>query len=282
MRGFIQYIMKKITELKQFTEMAKNYRRAETNFFMLPAQISALCDQGALYASENTGIFKILCKRDDYFNFYYYAAENAEFDFSDVLTTADDKEILLDTVSSNDSESNFIAGMLSENIIDRYKVYQRMTLDIYNNHCAVDSVLCEGYSENGQFNPCEIIKLWRCALDEKSTPLPNAEQLTEINHNKRLITVYNGNRLSGTGMLEIAGKRAVLQHLSVSPIDRRKGLADYIVTRIIRLASDNNIRILNLWVDKNNLPAVNLYVQKGFVPDGIISKQYIFKKGVTQ
>lgn len=270
--------MKKITELKQFTEIAKNYRRAETNFFMLPAHISALCEQGVLYASENNGIFKILCSRDDYFNFYYYAVENAEFEFSDVLTIADDKDILLDTVSSKDSESNFIAGMLSKNIIDRYKVYQRMTLDIHNYDRSFDGELCEGYSENGKFNPREIIKLWRDVLDEKSTPLPDAEQLTEINSNKRLITVYNGDRLSGTGMLEITGKRAVLQHLSVSPIDRRKGLADYIVTRIIRLAADNNIRILNLWVDKENLPAVNLYVHKGFVPDGIISKQYIFKK----
>lgn len=278
-----------LSDLKQFSELLSEYRKsypkAETNFLMMPGEITELCNRKMFFVSQSEGFLKILCDRGDYYNFYYYADKQiSQLDIADVLEKAWDKDILIDVVISEKRNMTIgfpITNMVSDDIISEYKSYQRMIFcaDVSDAERYTHS-LAEGYSnEKCEFDYDAIISLWKDALDERSTPLPEKQELEEIFNDGRVLTVYSEEkRLSAVGVLSTSGRQAVIQHIAVSKADRRKGLARYVFGKLLLLASSLNIRVIRLWVDKENLPAVTLYDREGFEPDGMICKQYIFRR----
>lgn len=269
--------MQKIADLKQFSEVTANFRRAKTNFLMMPAQITELCERGALSYSEKNGFLKFLCDRGDYFNFYYYALSESEPDVSDVISGAKGKDVLIDIVSSKKTENPVISKLIINGDVEPYKIYKRMSFDMSG--VIDDTKLNSEYSEDGRFNAADVIALYRAALDERSTPLPSEDELNAVYQDGRLAVVYDkSGQLCAACMLEIAGKSALIQHVVVSENDRRHGLAGFLVSKAMLLAKELGIKSLRLWVDMANQPAVLLYESKDFTPDGVICDQYILKK----
>ncbi len=272
--------------LNQFSGIVSQFQKAHskcaTNFFLMPSEIKELCEKKRLFVSQSGGLMKILCDRVDYYSFYYYADRQcADFDISDVLEKAGDKDVLTDAVMSTRRSAQVgfpIVEMLEKGIIREYKSYKRM---VFENEVDFSScVLADGYEEMKREDIFdELTLLWKTALDEKSTPLPEKDEVETLYNDGKLFTVCkNDSTLAAVGVLAVSGRQAMIQHVAVSPDERRKGLARYILKRLISLSKELDIRVLRLWVDNDNLPAVTLYDRNGFVPDGTICSQYIFTR----
>lgn len=279
--------MTDITSLQQFSQMISQYRKSYpksvSNCLLMPGEISQLCEENALYADEKDGFFKILCVREDYCSFYYYLAENAQISDTDALfSAADGKDILLDFVFSQkrgQTTDRAVEAMLSCGLIKEYKSYQRMTFPLQEASDAHYFYQTQtGYTlSDSYFDYDEISALWKTALDERSTPLPNKDELEKLCGDGLVLSILDENsKLCAVGMLTVSGRQALIEHIAVSPLHRRQGLAKFLLGRLILLAKQRDIRVLRLWVDINNLPAVSLYNREGFTHDGIICNQYLF------
>lgn len=276
--------MIEIKSLTEFSGMLASFRnehkKSETNFLMMPAQISELCQSGSFFASQSNGFLKILCDMGDYYSFYYYCAiDETQFDLTDVKEAAKKKDVLLDFVLSEKRHQTVgfpITVLLQSGKLKEYKTYKRMDFDLSVLSSALDFKLADGYFETVGSNSQQITALWKTALDERSTPLPTQSEIMELKNEGNILCVnaLNGN-LAAVGILSISGRQGIVQHIAVSQQCRRKGLAKYVVFKLLFLAKEKNIRVLRLWVDKENLPAVTLYNSLGFKPDAIICKQYI-------
>lgn len=276
--------MTEIKSLGEFSDMLSSFRKehkkSETNFLMMPAQISEFCQSGSIFASQSGGFLKILCNMGDYFSLYYYCAnDETELDIADVKETAKDKDVLLDFVLSEKRQQTVgfpITALVQSKKLKEYKTYKRMDFDLLFLSSAQKIELADGFSENSNSALLEIINLWKEALDERSTPLPAENEILQMRKDGNIISVSapDGN-LAAVGILSVSGRQGIIQHIAVSPLCRRKGLARYVVNKLLFLAKEKNIRVLRLWVDKENLPAVTLYNSLGFKPDAIICKQYI-------
>ena len=136
-----------------------------------------------------------------------------------------------------------------------------------------------GYSLSDDYCvPEEFNKLWKMSLDEKSTPLPTDSEIKSLCDDGCLYsTIDSEGNLTGVLMLTVSSKQALLQHLAVSPLHRRKGLAFTLFQRSFLAARDKELTMLKLWVDRENMSAIALYDRTGFVTDGMICDQLYMK-----
>lgn len=278
--------MIRIENSAQFNEIVKNFRskygKVLSNCFLMPSEIDGLADNDSLFVAEYPGWLLIVCDREDYSNFYYYTDGISSTDcVRELLNSLDDREVYLDIVTrsgrgDNDTPSRFIA----DGIAEKYKSYQRMQLSVKDIdfeslkiNVAEGYCLCDNYCNAEEFN-----KLWKSSLDEKSTPLPGDSEIKSLCEDGCLFSAVDSEgNLAGVVMLTVSSRQALLQHLAVSPLHRRKGLALSLFQRCFLAARDKELTMLKLWVDCENLSAIALYDRTGFVNDGMICDQLYMK-----
>lgn len=277
--------MVKILSLDDFTAMVKAFQKGNpksfTNCFLMPDELKTLIQCDCIYVSQQKDWFFIVCERCDYYNLYFYSsASPCTPDIDEIAERFNDKQIFVDVVLREGiSKSNYALNVLLENeIVVPYKSYKRMNFvqktsdDKPYQDAQMYRMVCEYGDTEALFS------LWKSALDEKSTPLPLKKDVLALEkEGKILYIVDKDNYLCAVGMLNVQGRNALIQHIAVSSLHRRKGLAKYIVSKLIDLSTKKEMRTLKLWVDCENIPAVKLYDKIGFVNDGMICNQFEFK-----
>ena len=279
--------MTEITSIEQFYDIVNTYKSAFektiTNCFFMPEEISVLISQKRIFIKTYPEWLIIICKRDDYSNFYYYTTEDSSAScVKDFLHSFEGDNIYTDIVSRfGRGDLATPQKLITADCAEKYKTYQRMQLslkdidpDSFN-----DIKLHDGYKlslDYCDFNA--LTDLWKQTLDEKSTPLPQKEELLQLCETEKLLTVFSeDNELAVVVMLVASSKQGLIQHLAVANRHRRKGLAMYLMNAIILKGKQNNLSAVKLWVDCNNSSAIALYNQLNFKPDGMLCEQLYMK-----
>lgn len=286
--------MNKMKNIQEFngiiTSFQKKYKKITTNCYFMREELTDLIQGGSLYLWEDSGIIYVLCDRIDYYNLYYYLGENGslpdDFTFMD-YTVRNDAPVLLDSIYSRNRQREknpFISQMLSGRKLQEYKQYQRMAMKLADlSPLDLSYGFPEGYrlrERPSQYT--EILSLWKTALDEKSTPLPDRFQLEKLEREELLscIESIEEGGLCAAATLNLQKNLGLLQHLAVFPNHRRKGLANSLCKRVISQAVHSGAKVLRLWVDTKNKAAITLYEREGFSPDGILCNQYLYKRSI--
>ena len=278
--------MIKVRDSQEFNSVIKAFRNANpkalSNCFLMPAEVDDLASAGKISLSEYPGWLFILCDREGYSNLYYYTTDNSDVGYaSEFMKTVSDREVYLDIVTRNGRGDNVTSERLAEaGLADKYKSYQRMQLAVKDIDFESLSVnLAEGYSMTADYCDAEEIHmLWKAALDEKSTPLPDENELKLLCENGCLLSVVDSDgNLAGVLVLSVASKQVLIQHLAVSPDHRRKGIAFSLLNKSFIIAKEKELTLLRLWVDRVNYSAIALYDRTGFTVDGMICDQLYMK-----
>lgn len=278
--------MIEIKTLEDFNGIVKDFRsrngKALTNCFLMPDETAKLISQGKMFFEEYPGWLLILCDRDDYYNLFYYACEDSDTAFvKDFIKTVKEKDVYADIVSrSGRGDMLTPEKLIKDGAAEKYKVYQRMQFNIKDaDFSDVIINLPEGYSFSQNFCDFEELnRLWKEALDEKSTPLPKDDELKKLMDEGHLLTVLDReNKLAAVTVLSVTGRQALIQHVSVSEKHRRKGLAAFLMNKCLLAADKEELTALRLWVDCENTSAIALYDRFGFEKDGMICDQLYMK-----
>ena len=171
--------------------------------------------------------------------------------------------------------------MLDACAIKPYKSYMRMSYPLAGKTTAdYNWVLPEGYHLAETLpDPNSILDLWKLSLDEKSTPLPEPDMIKRIYDAGTLFCIVDqAGELACAAMLNVEGNHALMQHVSVSPNHKRKGIGGCAMKMRIRKAIELGVKTLRLWVDRANDPAIALHEKTGFTPDGMICYQYMIER----
>ena len=278
--------MNKIENSTQFNGIVKDFRgkygKSLSNCFLMPAEIDSLASNNSLFVAEYPGWLLILCDREGYSNLYYYTDGTTGTDcVGEFLNSLENREVYLDIVTrSGRGDNDTPSRLIADGIAEEYKSYQRMQLPVKNiDYDSLVINVAEGYSLREDYCvPEEFNKLWKISLDEKSTPLPTDSEIKSLCKDGCLYsTVDSEGNLAGVLMLTISSKQGLLQHLAVSPLHRRKGLAFTLFRKSFLAARDKELTMLKLWVDRENMSAIALYDRTGFVTDGMICDQLYMK-----
>ncbi len=280
--------MTEIKSTEEFNSLVKAFRirnqKPLTNCFLMPQEIDTLAKEGRLLAEDSADWLLFLCDRDDYYSLYYYTTENSSSEaVKDFVKTVTDKDVYTDIVSrSGRGDMLTPAKLISDGAAEKYKTYQRMQVNTKDiDFSSLEIKLPEGYSLSLDYCDCEKLgSLWREALDEKSTPLPKQDELITLRDEGHLFTVLSEKgELAAVIVLSVTGKQSLLQHLSVSPDHRRKGLAAALMKKCLLCAKQEELTVSRLWVDCENLSAVALYDRLNFQKDGMLCEQ-LYMKGI--
>lgn len=278
--------MTRIENSAQFNEIVKNFRskygKVLSNCFLMPSEIDGLASNNSLFVAEYPGWLLIICDREGYSNLYYYTDGISSTDcVGEFLNSLENREVYLDIVTrSGRGDNDTPSRLIADGIAEKYKSYQRMQLPVKNiDYDSLVISVADGYSLSDDYCvPEEFNKLWKMSLDEKSTPLPTDSEIKSLCDDGCLYsTIDSEGNLTGVLMLTVSSKQALLQHLAVSPLHRRKGLAFTLFQRSFLAARDKELTMLKLWVDRENMSAIALYDRTGFVTDGMICDQLYMK-----
>ncbi len=278
--------MTEIKSTEEFNSLVNHFRirkdKPLTNCFLMPQEVASLTKEGKLFAHSDEDWLIFLCDRDDYYSLYYYTCEDSSCEgVKEFIKTVTDKDVYTDIVSrSGRGDMLTPAKLVNDGVAEKYKVYQRMQLNAKDiDFSSVEINLPEGYGMHLDYCDCEKLSaLWREALDEKSTPLPKEDELKAFCDEGHLFSVLDAEgELAAVIVLSASGKQCLIQHLSVSPKHRRKGLAAALMNKCILCAKQEELSILRLWVDCQNLSAVALYDRLNFQKDGMLCEQLYMK-----
>ncbi len=278
--------MTEITSTQQYYDIVNTFKskfeNTLTNCFLMSEEISNLISQKRIFIKAYPQWLFIICKRDDYSNFYYYTTENSPVScVKEFLNSYHNSDIYADVVSrSGKGDLATPERLVANGCAEKYKTYQRMQLSLKAFEPDLfEPKLPEGYKTT--FEYCDytaLSALWKQTLDEKSTPLPQKEELLQLCKEQKLLTVLSeNNELAGVIILCASPKQGLIQHLAVANSHRRKGLAMYLATSVILKAKQLNLNTIKLWVDCNNSSAIALYNQLNFKPDGMLCEQLYMK-----
>lgn len=277
--------MMKIDSFCQYShlikEFQKKYRKSDTNCFFMAKEIDEYIGKQKLSYAESEGGLYFFVEEEEYTRLYFFLEKNAL-----PLKIIEKKTYILDFVYRNLR----IPADLDE-LLDKwrsvgckdYHLYQRMTLrkaDLNENYIR-NNLLKEKFScQIGNLDLAkETLKLWKSGLDERSTPLPDEMELrAKIKHCEVICITTDTGELCAAIQYLVNGATCLLQHLAVSETFKRKGLGKSLFTYAINTAFEKGAKVCNLWVDVENNPAINLYRKCGYKEDGMVSKQFIYKR----
>lgn len=256
--------------------------KALTNCFLMPGEIEYLIAEGRLFISEYPGWLIILCDREDYSNLYYYTTDTSDVSFvKKFMRELYGRDVYLDVVSRAGRGDLLTAQKLvEEGIAEEYKSYQRMQLPVKNiDFNSLSVAVPNGYNLTDKYCNSEAMnELWKATLDEKSTPLPEKDELEELCKSGNLFSILDENgELAAVIMLSVSSKQGLVQHLAVSENHRRKGLARSLMSKCLIAAKDKELTVVRLWVDRKNMSAIALYDRIGYISDGMICDQLYMK-----
>ena len=274
--------MTEIKSVEQFNEKVKAFRgenkKTVSNCFLMPGEIMSLISENRIFIAEYPQWLLILCDREGYSNLYYYTtADSDEAYVKEFLGTVSDREIYMDIVTRRGrGDLDTPERLIKSGIAGKYKKYQRMQLPLSEVEIKEDSLkVAEGYTLTTDYcDYNELMNLWKNALDEKSTPLPTTDEIADLHKQGNIFSILTEcGKLAAVIILSVSSKQGLLQHLSVSPEHRRKGLAASLMAASFAAAIKIGLNMVRLWVDCENTGAIALYDLLEFVTDGMICEQ---------
>ena len=111
----------------------------------------------------------------------------------------------------------------------------------------------------------------RCFSDPWSRAMLAAE--LEKDYSMYLIAEKDGVPAGYVGAHLVADE-ASINNVATDPDFRREGIAELLITELIRRASERGAVSFNLEVRENNTPAISLYKKMGFLPVGVRKNYY--------
>lgn len=244
------------------------------NIYFMPNEIKRLIELNKLYYESREDGLYFYVDETDYLRLYYIKSCEKE-----LQQFADDKTLVLDFVFK-ENQQEFIKSQTDEwlkNGFKKYKRYVRMKKSLSE---IVTSKTNEKYKVEiaGHSQAEAIIELWRESLDILSTSLPSVSEMYEMIDDGNVYCIDDNGNLVAAVFMNITGKTSVtLSHLSVSSKYRKQGIASVLVDGALNRMVNQGIENCILWVDEKNTPAYNMYVKYKFIPDGLISDQYLNK-----
>lgn len=109
-------------------------------------------------------------------------------------------------------------------------------------------------------------------LEKENFTAPWSEQafLEELtNKDAVFLTAMQGNCLVGVCGMIISFDEADIMNVSVRKENRRQGIAEALLDKIMQIGRERGVQHFTLEVRKNNTPAIRLYEKIGFVCEGI-------------
>ena len=108
-----------------------------------------------------------------------------------------------------------------------------------------------------------------------SVPWPRdalRRQLPDDNH--VFLAATDGGRVLGyVGMMFVLDE-GYISNVAVAPAFRRRGIADALITELLRRADALSLSFVTLEVREHNIPAISLYENNGFVRVGLRKNYY--------
>ncbi len=247
---------------------------------MLPDEIYRLAAEGRMFAVQNGEWLFVLCDYGDYYLAYYYAFYYSRGESAKELFegTRFSKPVLMDvTFRGKRGDRETVKAFLSHGLFREYKTYKRLVLQLKETeNGAFETEFAPGYQLTKTANYDDVLSLWKTALDEKSTPLPNKRAFTLIQNSGRFFALTDEKgSLACVLALNRRGRNATVEHVACAPEHRRKGLAESLLKTVLQFAKDGNVSTVKLWVDEKNVPALSLYSKLGFLDEKTRSEQYI-------
>lgn len=277
--------MMKVESFDQYSHLIKEFQRqygkSDTNCFFMAKEIDEYIGKEKLSYAESNGGLYFFVDEEEYTRLYFFLEKHSLPE-----KIKPEKTCILDFVYRNGRKPSDLEDLLAKWRTVGYKdyhLYQRMTLrktDLYDNFS--NSTLPEKKFtfQNGDLNLADdILELWKTGLDERSTPLPDKRELINKIENREVfcITSITGELCAAIQFL-FNGATCLLQHLAVSEAFKRKGLGESLFMYAIDTAFEKGVKVCNLWVDVENTPAISLYRKCGYKEDGMVSKQFIYKR----
>ncbi len=280
--------MSMMTTITQFADLTSaftaDHSAVQTNCFLWPEELRTLLEGGRMRYMQCADDLLFLSAEEGYSRLFYYTATLAPVDPARLVALSPDRQpILLDLVTRGGAAA--VAPPIQDKWLSSgFRVYgrfQRMRRTAREGLCSVcPAALGGGYRiERHDVSRLPAIQaLWAQCLDPYSTPLPTADALSALlaqGHVSYLLTADDV--LCAAMLARPQGKKVTIQHVSVHPDYRRRGLALRLLAASMQKDQADNATEWNLWVDEKNHPAIQLYHSLGFVPDGMISVQLMLQ-----
>lgn len=123
-------------------------------------------------------------------------------------------------------------------------------------------------------DPKAVCALWTASLDSYAVDLPSVDECEAFIREGAVLSILDtAGELVASMLVRREGSRITLEHISVRPDNRRKGLGGYLVREC--LAGLPPEAYVQLWVNIENTPAAALYDHLGFADDGLVSCQWL-------
>lgn len=114
-------------------------------------------------------------------------------------------------------------------------------------------------------------------IEAESFSTPWSEQsfreLLSIDYAHYLVAEYDGELVGSAGMRVICNEGNI-DNVVVKPTHRGKGIADRLISELIKLGDSMGVEAYTLEVRVSNAPAIHVYEKNGFVNEGIRPRFY--------
>lgn len=280
--------MNTVTSITQFADLISAFTAShtpvQTNCFLWPEELRTLIEGGGVRYLQCVDDLLFGVAEQGYSRLFYYTATLAPVDPARLVALSPDRQpIILDLITRSSAAASAppIQDKWLSSGFHVYGRFQRMRRTARENLSAEHLAALDGdyRIERHDMNRLPFIQaLWAQCLDPYSTPLPTADALSAPlaeGHITYLLTADD--ILCAAMMARPHGKKVTIQHVSVHPDYRRRGLARRLLTASMQADQAENTTEWMLWVDEKNHPAIQLYHSLGFVPDGMISVQLMLQ-----
>lgn len=101
-------------------------------------------------------------------------------------------------------------------------------------------------------------------------------QLPDENHDF-IVMEADGEAIAYVGMMYVLDE-GYISNVAVSPAYRRQGIADKLISQLLKSAEDKELSFVTLEVRQSNMPAIRLYEKNGFIKVGQRKNYYDLPK----
>lgn len=121
----------------------------------------------------------------------------------------------------------------------------------------------------------DMKKLAEIEAESFSTPWSEQSfrELLSIDYAHYLVAEYDGEPVGSAGMRVICNEGNI-DNVVVKPTHRGKGIADRLISELIKLGDSMGVEAYTLEVRVSNAPAIHVYEKNGFVNEGIRPRFY--------
>lgn len=270
--------MNRIESFEQYKSLIREFKSAcektTTNCYFLRGDVERYAEAGSLYYEQYGCTLLLIVRERTYDHIYYYQDTAAEVTFQ-----KQGMQMVLDFVVREHKLSDIAREeeKWKKAGFEPYKEYVRMCFEISESLGEMQEQGEYCFSQGDEEYAEQILKLWQDSLDVLSTPLPDQATIRQMIRMGHVYYILDQTKVIGAVYLDVSGKSCLLQHLVVDGSYRKQRLGIRLISYAFSRILQEQVTMCNLWVDIQNTPAYELYQKYGFVKDGLISKQYLYK-----